>query len=81
MAFDDSLNIDARIDQSGVESGMNDMSENVRRGMEAVNSSFSSGVDWLKKLKEAAVVAGAVKIFDSMLKSGDEFNQARNSKT
>ena len=78
MAYDDSLNIDARIDQSGVESGMNDMQENVRRGMDAVNNSFSSGIDWLKKLKEAAVVVGTVKVFSGMIKSGDEFNQAMN---
>ena len=57
---------------------MNTMAENVRKGMDAVNGSFSSGIDWLKKLKEAAVVVGAVKIFSGMIKSGDEFNQAMN---
>lgn len=78
MGYDDSLNIDARIDQSGVESGMNTMAENVRKGMDAVNDSFSSGIDWLGKLKTAAIAAGTVSVFSGMIKSGDEFNQAMN---
>ncbi|MCM1223585.1 MAG: phage tail tape measure protein, partial [Lachnospiraceae bacterium] len=70
MAYDDSLNIDARIDQTGVESGMSDMAKNVQKGMNAV--SVAAG----QELSKMAEKVGST--FADMLKSGDEYNKAMN---
>ena len=88
IAFDDTLEIDARIDSSGVEDGMNDMHENVRRGMDAVNGTAESGMQSFSMIVQSAAHAAGEAIykigekakdsFVSMLKSGDEYNQAMN---
>ena len=88
MAYDDSLEIDARIDQSGVNDGMNDMNENVRRGMNAVNDTTESGMQSFSAIVSAAATAAGQAIFSiagktagmfsDMMKSGDEYNQAMN---
>lgn len=88
IAFDDTLEIDARIDQSGVNDGMNDMTENVRRGMDAVNDTAENGMQSFSMIVQSAAHAAGEAIykigekakdsFVSMLKSGDEYNKAMN---
>lgn len=88
MAYDDNLQIDARIDQSGVNDGMEDMEENVRRGLDAVNSTAESKMNVFSGFFVAAANAAGQAIygisekvkesFASMLTSGDEYNKAMN---
>ena len=88
MAYDDNLQIDARIDQSGVNDGMEDMEENVRRGLDAINSTAESKMNVFSGFFVAAANAAGQVIygisekvkesFASMLTSGDEYNKAMN---
>ena len=88
MAYDDNLQIDARIDQSGVNDGMEDMEENVRRGLDAINSTAESKMNVFSGFFVAAANAAGQAIYGisekvkesvaSMLTSGDEYNKAMN---
>ena len=88
MAYDDSLQIYAGIDQSGVNDGMDDMEGNVRKGLDAVNSTAESKMGVFSGLFVAAANAAGQAIygiadktkdaFASMLTSGDDYNKAMN---
>ncbi len=88
MAYDDNLQIYAGVDQSGVTEGMNDMEENVRRGLDAVNSTAESKMGNFSGLFVAAANAAGQAIygiadkakdsFVSMLTSGNDYNKAMN---
>ena len=88
MAYDDSLQIYAGIDQSGVNDGMDDMEGNVRKGLDAVNSTAESKMGVFSGLFVAAANAAGQAIygiadktkdtFASILTSGDDYNKAMN---
>ena len=83
MAYDDNLRIYAGVDQSGVNDGMNDMEENVRRGLDAVNSTAESKMGSFSGFFVAAANAAGQAIykiadkakdsFVSMLTAGDDY--------
>lgn len=88
MAYDDNLQIYAGVDQSGVTAGMNDMEENVRRGLDAVNNTAESKMNVFSGFFVAAANAAGQAIygiadkakdcFVSMLTAGDDYNKAMN---
>ena len=88
MAYDDSLQIDARVDHSNVPQDMDNMANEVEEGTEKVNKSAESGMKKFKAIFSAAAVAAGQAIygiadkakdsFVSMLTSGDDYNKAMN---
>lgn len=88
MAYDDNLQIYAGVDQSGITAGMDDMEENVRRGLDAVNNTAESKMNVFSGFFVAAANAAGQAIygiadkakdcFVSMLTAGDDYNKAMN---
>ncbi len=88
MAYDDNLQIYAGVDQSGITAGMDDMEENVRRGLDTVNNTAESKMNVFSGFFVAAANAAGQAIygiadkakdcFVSMLTAGDDYNKAMN---
>ena len=88
MAYDDSLQIYAGVDSSGVDDGMGDAEERVKDGEDKINKETESKMGVFSGLFVAAANAAGQAIygiadktkdtFASMLTSGDDYNKAMN---
>lgn len=88
MAYDDSLEIDARVDHSRVPQDMDKVKEEVEKGTEKAAKSAESGMKKFSAIFSAAAVAAGQAIYSigekakdsviSMLSAGDDYNKAMN---
>lgn len=88
MAYDDSLEIDARVDHSKVPGDVKNMAKETENGVDEVNEKAKDKMNIFQKIFEAATYAAGQAIygiadkakdsFVSMLTSGDEYNKAMN---
>lgn len=85
---DDRLTIDAGVNSDGVESGMDDVTNRVKQGMNAIGNFASEGMDNFKNSIVSAVSASTIAIaglgtgafasVKGMVEAGDEYNKAIN---
>ena len=72
MAYDDNLQIYARIDQTGIEEGMDEAEENVRHGLDNVNDTIESSMDDV----EESVQHGLDNVNDAVESSIDDIEES-----
>lgn len=85
---DDRLTIDAGVNSDGVESGMDDVTNRVKQGMNAIGNFASEGMENFKDSIVSAVSASTIAIaglgtgafasVKGMVEAGDEYNKAIN---
>lgn len=85
---DDRLTIDAGVNSDGIESGMDDVTNRVKQGMNAIGNFASEGMDNFKNSIVSAVSASTIAIaglgtgafasVKGMVEAGDEYNKAIN---
>ena len=85
---DDRLTIDAGVNSEGIESGMDDVTNRVKQGMNAIGNFASEGMDNFKNSIVSAVSASTIAIaglgtgafasVKGMVEAGDEYNKAIN---
>lgn len=85
---DNRLTIDAGVNSDGIESGMDDVTNRVKQGMNAIGNFASEGMDNFKNSIVSAVSASTIAIaglgtgafasVKGMVEAGDEYNKAIN---